>query len=226
MKARRPARSPSRSARHWSTCSTAAPRTPSAGCTASSDRVALIGPPARIPLAGWPTVMRVPLRRPVARTRFRRWGSTACSPGSVRVAWAWSTSPRAPTARGSRSRCCAPTWSATTRRAPGWPARSPRSAWSGAPASPRSSTRTRGDRRRSWRRATSRGCRCTSTSGRADRSPAQTSPTSPPVSRRLSTPCTGSACCTATSSRPTCCSRAVPRCSSTSVWPGWPRTRA
>ena len=31
----RPARSPSRSARRWSTSSTAAPRTPSAGCTAS-----------------------------------------------------------------------------------------------------------------------------------------------------------------------------------------------
>ena len=35
----------------------------------------------------------------------------------------------------------------------------------------------------------------------------------------------GRACCTATSSRPTCCSRGAPRCSSTSAWPGSPRTR-
>ena len=55
-----------------------------------------------------------------------------------------------------------------------------------APASPRSSTPTRGARRRTSPPATSPASRCTSTSARRGRSPATTSPTSPPGSPRRS----------------------------------------
>ena len=77
---------------------------------------------------------------------------------------------------------------------------------------------------RSWRPATCRGSPSTTSSWRRGRSRVATSRGSPSASPRRCWPCTPAACCTATSSRPTCSWRAARRSSSTSAWPGSPTT--
>ena len=134
---------------------------------------------------------------------------------------------QAPTAPGSRSRCCARTSSATTRPASGWPARSPRCAGCAARASPRSSTPTRGARRRTSPPATSPGSRCTSTCARTGRSRGDD------LRSSLAAGCAEAVIARPPGRRPAprhqavqrAASRAARRCSSTSGWPGSPRTR-
>ena len=110
---------------------------------------------------------------------------------------------RRPAATGSRSRCCARTSSGTTRPATGWPARSARF--------PGAQPLGRRDRRRrpvghvpyvATRYVP--GLSLHDQVRRRARSPAPTYLVRRAASPRASPPCTRPACCTATSSRPTC----------------------
>ena len=114
---------------------------------------------------------------------------------------------RARTAAGSRSRCCARTSSATTRPGPGWPARSARCSGS---RSQRVAEIVDAD---PWGRRPYVATRYVPglslhdlRAARRGRSPARTCAWLAARPGRGASPrCTPSACCTATSSRPTCC---------------------